>query len=314
MSSRPASSNFGPRFYRRSIDFKLAIAAAIAGILGTVAHFLVPPPEQAAGRSEPSLGLIVAALGAGIIGAAVLLNFLWGLTSHGRYYAACLAAFIIGAPIAFALPRRYDLWASLIVFAGAVLLFFYVLGLSLYAGSGGIKRVRRYPIPASREIPWERAEIIRTDLRQITTFTRLGGRFGESENRLVVIGNGTRIVFSTTRFEAVRRDLANQVEHARPFIVAATLRAIDSKGIIHLGPIDIGRDAIVIKGYSMRPRRRLSLLGRIFHKPIHVAPRQGVKTSFEKGNLVLVSGRKYFIPLRLVPNGPYIPDILAALQ
>jgi hypothetical protein len=322
------------RFHRRSSGFKLAGIATLAGIAGVILHFLAPPLRETYNRFQPSLAQICAAAGAACIWSAILLNFLWGLTSQSRYYVATFSAVLVASPIVFALPPHFGIAAAAIVALAGVALFFFELGLFIETSSDGIRRVQRFPTKASREIPWDQVEIVRTDLRRITTYG-VGGHFAESENRLIVIGNGKRIVLNTTRYEAVTDDLYVQIQRAQPFAIASTLRRVKNDGAARLGPVELQRDAILIKRYFSRPRRGIPLFVHILlglltfglwiigcaviaavrsaKKPVRAPLNKIAYATFEKGSLLIVAGRKMYIPLRRVPNGIYFPELLDAL-
>jgi len=328
-------ANDGTRFHRRSSGFILAIIATLAGIAGVLLHFFGPAPHEISNKLQPSLAQICASAGAGCIWAAILLNFLWGLTSQGRYFVTFFTAMLVALPIAIALPPRFGIAAAIVVALGGLALFLYEFGLSIETSSRAVRRVRRFPLKASREIPWNRIESARTDLRKITTYG-VGGPLVESENRVVFAGNGTNIAINTTRYDAGIEDLHVQIERAQPFAIAATLRRIKSDGSARLGPVELRRDAIYIKRFSSRRRRDIPpivhvlaalltfglwIIGcaviaavRIAKRPVRVPLDKIANATFEKGSLVIVAGRKMYLPLRRVPNGIYFPELLSALR
>ncbi|MCX6563874.1 MAG: hypothetical protein NTU60_09750 [Candidatus Aminicenantes bacterium] len=335
MGNDSTEANACARFHRRSRGFILAIIATLAGIAGVLLHFLGPPPHEISNKLQPSIAQICAGAGAGCIWAAILLNFLWGLTSQGRYFVTFFTAMLVALPIVFALPPRFGIAAAIVVALGGLALFLYEFGLSIEISSRGIRRLRRFPLKASREIPWDRVESACTDLRKIT-FYGAGGRLVESENRVIFAGNGTNIALNTTRYDAVIEDLHVQIKRAQPFAIAATLRRIKSDGSARLGPVELRRDALYIKRFSSRRRRDIPpfvhilaglltfglwIIGyamiavvRIAKRPVRVPLDKIANATFEKGSLVIVAGRKMYLPLRRVPNGIYFPELLAALR
>ena len=335
MGSESTQAYDGVKFYRRSSGYNLALIATLAGIAGALLHFFGPAPRETAKGLEPSLAQICAGAGAGCIWAAILLNFLWGLTSRGRYFVTFFSAMLVVLPIVIAWPPRLGIAAAGIVALGGAALFFYEFGLFIQIGSRGVRRVRRFPLKGARDIPWERLDSVRTDLRRITTYGP-GGYIVENENRLVVAGNGTRIALDTTRYKAERADLSEQIERALPFAIDATIRGVERDGAARLGPIELRRDALLIKRFSSRPERRISplvhvlaglltcglwLIGlavmvaiRTAKKPVSVPLGKIAYATFEKGSLVIVADRKFYVPLRRVPNGIYFPELLSAMR
>jgi len=335
MGNDPIKANDGVRFHRRSSGFILAIFATLAGIAGVLLHFLGPPPHEISNKLQPALAQICASAGAGCIWAAILLNFLWRLTSQGRYFVTFFTAMLVALPVAVALPPRFGIAAAIVVTLSGLTLFLYEFGLSIETSSRAVKRVRRFPRKASREIPWDRVESVRTDLRKITSYG-VGGHLVENENRVIIAGNGTSITFNTTRYEAGIEDLNVQIERAQPFAIAETLRRINSNGAARIGPVELRRDAIYIKRFSSRRRREIPpivhvlaalltfglwIIGyavtaaiRTAKRPVCVPLGKISNATFEKGSLLIVAGRKMYIPLRRVPNGVYFPELLSALR
>lgn len=323
------------RFHRRSSGFILAGIAVLAGIAGVLLHFIGPPPREPSRGLGLSLAQMCAGAGTGCIGAAILLNFLWGLTSRSRYYVTFFTGILIALPIVFVLPPRFGVEAAMAVILAGVALFFYEFGLFIETSSRGIKRVRRLPVKASREIPWDRVESVRADLRKITTYG-VGGGLVEHENRVIVAGNGTRISLNSVRYDLEIEDLDVQVERARPFAVAATLRRVRNDGVVRLGPLELRRDTLLVKRSTSRAKREISpivhvlagllTLGlwfvclavrgaiRIAKRPVRVPLEKIAHVTFEKGSLLIVAGRKMYVPLRFVPNGIYFSEILSALR
>jgi hypothetical protein len=125
----------GAKYYRRSSGFKLAMAAALAGIAGVLLHFWGPAPRPTPSGPGPSLAQMCAAAGAGCIWSAFLLNFLWGLTSRGRYFVTCFSAILIALPVAMAMPPDLGLAAAAAVTLGGVALFFLEFGLTIETGA-----------------------------------------------------------------------------------------------------------------------------------------------------------------------------------
>jgi hypothetical protein len=185
-----------------------------------------------------------------------------------------------------------------------------------------------------REIPWEKVESTRTDLRRITTYAAFG-HFVENENRLVLSGNGTSIAFNTTRYEAVAEDLLRQLERARPFAVAATMQHLRNDGVARLGPVELRRDAVLISRLAARGRRRISPLVHVLtglltfglwfiawglsaairaaRGPIRVPLESILDVTFEKGDIVIVTDRRIHLPMRRVPNGAFFPELLSGI-
>lgn len=331
MCSDSVSAFSGLVFYRRSRGLYLAIGASLAGIAGVILGFWGPAPRLTDKGLAPSLALLAAGAGLACICAAVVLNFLWGLTNQGRFFAILLTAL----PIAFSLvflwpPQQGAVAAAAVALCGAAL-FFYEKGLTLEFGPQGARRVRLFPWRAQRTIPWDKLESVITDMRRVTTYGA-GDPYAESENRLVLIGDGRRLSWDTLRYEAVREDLINQIEKAAPFAIAATISCMEKTGLAQLGPIEVRKDELVLKGFSDHPVVQKSPLAHLIGaaltcglwlvglaiiaiakqaKPAVRVPLESISyAAFEKGSLLIAAGQKYYFPLRRIPNGYYFPDLL----
>jgi|GEM_PF-4031182 len=335
MSHEATEAYTSVKFYRRKSGFNLAILAVLAGIAGILLHFFGPAPRETAEGPAPSLAQICAGFGAGFIWAAVLLNFLWGLTSNGRYFVTFFTSMIVVLPIGIALPPGLGLPTAVVVALAGVALFFFELGLFIEVSTRAIRRGLKFPLKLGREIPWERVDRVFTDLRTVTTHGA-GGRLVESENRLTIKGNGAKIAFNTTRFEAVRDDLVTPLDRARPFAVAATLDRLNRDGAVRLGPVELRPDALLVRRFTYRPKndippfvhilatlltcglwvivRVLMAVVKTAKRPLRLPLEKVSQATFEKGNLVIVADRRIYLPLRRVPNGIFFPEILDALQ
>lgn len=313
----------------------LAIIAAISGIAAVIFIYAGSPPKDATRSNGYWLSRLCLAIGAGAIWSSVVLNFLWGATSSARYYIAFLSSFFIFGIAMAEAPQVILLPGSLIVVCCAIALFLYENGLSIEVTLTAIKRIRRFPTLRIEEIPWNRVETVRADMRAITNYAG-GASWTEKEDRVVLKGNGTTVALDTTRFKGGPKEVQSIIEQASPHAINATLQRIDTEGVARLGAIELRHDSIAwsrfaAHGGKITPWLVHVVVGiltfglwffvcgvvamfRLLKGWQRVPLEHLVEVTLDQGNVVFVTGKKAYIPLTRIPNGIYLLTIIQSLR
>ncbi|MBI5209718.1 MAG: hypothetical protein HY927_07100 [Elusimicrobia bacterium] len=183
----------------------------------------------------------------------------------------------------------------------------------------GIGRAGGFPVRRRTFIPWGSVRTVEADLKTVMRLGMAGGvRSVESESRLAIRGEGETIVLHAPLFAASDEVIAFVLERARPAAVEWTVAQVASAGAVRLGPITLTADTLecsrAAAGGALRLLGIPSLL-QSFKGPIRVSLREARRVALEHGSLRLdTPGGEVRVPVPFVPNGIYLPEIIARLS
>lgn len=291
-----------------SLQFRrVRIYQVLALLALALAGFALFSPLIPALAGDTSLRIPSLTGAIGLLAAFVLLRALCMSTITALYFIMVpVIGLTLGAVSAFISPQLVPPVSVIAVFAAAYVLF-YEQGLMVEISETGFQMVSRFPLLKRVLISWNEIETVTADLRVITT-RFVGESYGmtDQKNRLVVRGNGKTILLGTPPYRRIAgpdfddsRWVTAIYPHMAPAAIDWTVKQIRLQGSVKLGPIEIANDVVSIS-------RRLGSKQQIRFADLRQV---GLKAGYVHFD---TDSKTTKTPLRDVPNGLYLPEILRA--
>jgi hypothetical protein len=282
------------------------------------------------------------ALASSLFTVALVPRFAWGLSPVARHWLARVAGVAVFGAVIVALAPAGELATAAVLLSMSIAGHAFERGESIRIDADGIARERRFPLRSVRTIAWSEVERVKVELQQfeyryIQSVARSSEGPIEVEGRVTLRARSGSISLDGARYQDSRSAVGEAVRAARVSAIRWTVERARS-GEARLGPVRLGaggvalsRNALEASGGKTHPATHavaalftvgawlvLMLLVWSF-KALRGYERIGLdvlsSVELDRGQVVFrFDGREARIALARVPNGIYLPEIVAQLQ
>lgn len=268
----------------------------------------------------------------GLLSAAWIASHTWGLLPQLRYLVSTIVGITPWMVVFLSLPRGTPLAGTIAAAATTACLYFlYERGVAIEIHDDRIVWTRSFPWRSRKEIPWNRVQSVRVDARDVVDVANLPI---EDQRWIEVRDDANRIAFHSVLYRAEPADVRRILESASPHAVRWTVERIRDHGEAALGPVILRRGELAWKRSATHAAFRHFTLQEHFFFGLFTAglftivaasaflvqATRGWRSvrwealkeiDSESGSIVLrTSEGTARIPVRLIPNGPYLKSIV----